>query len=169
MEKLIFLVASIVLSVVIVATRNMWTKQHVLKYGFVGVFLVNLLGNATLFFPAPSLAATFVAGSKLDPFSVGAVSAAGATIGESTGYMAGYGGQEFVSSRPMYQTIERWMARSGFWTLFLVAVMPNPFFDVAGTISGMMNYPYWKFLTAVFLGKLVKCTVLAFLGRHVLR
>ena len=170
MEKLVLLGLSVVLTVSIIAFRKSWSKAHVLKYGYVGVFLINLLGNATLLFPAPSIAATFVAGSRLNPLWVGVVSAAGATIGESTGYAAGYGGQELLDrSKSAYQIIERWMNRSGFFTLFAVAALPNPFFDVAGIMSGLLNYPYWKFLTAVFLGKFVKCVILAFLGRHILR
>jgi len=169
MQNWPFLVISIVITLAILHYRNAIGKKAIVRYGYEGVFLINLLGNATVLFPAPSIAATFVAGSKLNPYFVGVVAASGATLGETTGYMAGYGGKSLVNhSSVIYNTVENWMNRSGFLTLFILSALPNPFFDVAGIMSGVTNFPYWKFLIAVFLGKLIKCVFISLLGRHFL-
>jgi len=37
------------------------------RYGYPGVFIISLLGNATVIFPAPSLAVVFGMGGVLNP------------------------------------------------------------------------------------------------------
>ena len=50
---------------------------HFAAYGYPGVFLVSLLGNATVILPAPSLAAVFAMGAVLNPVLVGLVAGVG--------------------------------------------------------------------------------------------
>ena len=40
-------------------------------YGYLGVFVISILGNATIIFPVPSLAVVFAGGSVLNPLFVG--------------------------------------------------------------------------------------------------
>jgi len=40
-------------------------------YGYPGVFLISLIGNATLILPAPSYAVVFAVGGALNPVAVG--------------------------------------------------------------------------------------------------
>jgi membrane protein YqaA with SNARE-associated domain len=48
--------------------------------------------------------------------------------------------------------------------MFTMAAIPNPFFDVAGVIAGVVRMPLWKFFTAVLLGKILKSTYIAGAG-----
>ena len=48
--------------------------------------------------------------------------------------------------------MERW----GAITLFLFAVIPNPFFDVAGLAAGGLRYPVRRFLVVVWAAKIIK-------------
>ena len=136
------------------------------SYGYLGLFVVSVVGNATILLPLPSLAATFVAGGILNPWLVALVSAAGMSIGELSGYLAGFGGTAIVesSNRERYRHLEDWMRRHGFVTIFVLGAIPNPFFDLAGVAAGILHFPLWYFLLACFLGKLVKAVMFAFAG-----
>src|SRR5262245_45631598 len=66
--------------------------QQFSKLGYLGVFLINLIADATIVVPIPGLGITFVTASVLSWPLVGLASGAGQALGESTGYLAGYGG-----------------------------------------------------------------------------
>jgi uncharacterized membrane protein YdjX (TVP38/TMEM64 family) len=136
------------------------------SYGYLGLFVVSVVGNATILLPVPSLAATFVAGGIFDPILVSLVSAAGMAIGELSGYLAGFGGTAIIETRQRerYQRLENWMRRRGFLTIFVLGAIPNPIFDLAGIAAGMLHFPVWYFLLSCFLGKLLKALVFAFAG-----
>lgn len=133
-------------------------------YGYVGIFLISLLGNATVIMPVPSLALVFAAGGVLNPLLVGLVAGLGAPLGEMTGYMAGYGGSAVVENRARFRRVQEWMERRGFLTILVVASVPNPLVDLAGMSAGMLRYPVAKFLLACWIGKTIKATVFAYLG-----
>jgi membrane protein YqaA with SNARE-associated domain len=136
------------------------------SYGYLGLFFVSVVGNATVLLPVPSLAATFITGSILNPLLVGIVSGAGMAIGELSGYLAGYGGGVIIEAKDQqrYQRLESWMRRYGALTIFVLSMIPNPFFDLAGIAAGALHYPVWRFLLVCFLGKTVKGLALAFAG-----
>jgi membrane protein YqaA with SNARE-associated domain len=168
-SKLLILAASIVVSVTIFAYRNKLTQSKFMKHGYMGMFFLNVVANATVLLPAPSFVVAFIAGKKLNPFTIALVCALGATIGETTGYFAGYGGKSLVdTSSSYYSTIEKWMEKNGFATLVALAAVPNPFFDLAGVLSGVSHYPFLAFATAVFIGKFIKFFLIALAGRRIL-
>lgn len=133
-------------------------------YGYPGVFLVSLAGNATLVLPAPSLAAVFAMGAVLKPVLVGLVAGVGTTIGELTGYLAGFSGRALVENRARYEQITAWMRRNGALTILVLSFIPNPFFDIAGMAAGALKYPLWKFLLFCWVGKTMKTTLFALAG-----
>ena len=132
--------------------------------GYVGVFIANLIGAASIFLPIPSFLVVITAGVFLNPILVGISASAGAAIGELTGYFAGVGGETFVKNNKNIQRVERWMDKYGLWVVFVLAAVPNPFFDLAGIISGASGVPIRKYLIVVFFGKLIKFTAFAYLG-----
>jgi uncharacterized membrane protein YdjX (TVP38/TMEM64 family) len=156
------LLFSVLVTVLIVA----WRKELAALggYGYLGVFLIGLLGNATVILPVPSLAVVFAGGGVLNPLWVGLVAGLGEPLGELTGYLAGYGGSAVIEDRARYEKIKVWMARRGFLTLFILAAIPNPFFDLAGIAAGIAHYPVWKFLLACWLGKTLKALAVAYVG-----
>ncbi len=133
-------------------------------FGYLGVFLIAVLGNATVILPVPSMAVTFAAGGVLNPWIVGLVAGLGEPLGELTGYLAGYGGSAVIEDRVRFEQLKGWMQRRGFLTIFVLSAIPNPLFDLAGITAGMLHYPVGKFLLACWLGKTAKAVAVAFLG-----
>jgi len=132
--------------------------------GYIGVFLINLIGSATIIFPTPSFVATIAAGAFLSPIFVALFSAAGSTIGELTGFFAGRGGAELINKDVKYNKVRKWMEKYGLWVIFGLAFIPNPLFDLAGALAGASKTPVWKYLAVVFPGKLFKFIILAYTG-----
>jgi len=142
-----------------------WNQiENMAAFGYPAVFLVSLLGNATVVLPAPSFVVVFAAGTSLNPILVGLVAGLGAVIGEMTGYLAGFGGQGVIEDRPIFRRIEGWMGKSGALVIFLLGAIPNPFFDVGGMIAGAVRMPVWHFLLAGWLGKSIRFSVVALTG-----
>ena len=132
--------------------------------GYFGLFIINLVGSATIILPVPALVTTIAAGTFLNPLLAGIFSAAGSTIGELTGYYAGVGGKGLVKKDKRIEKVEKWMDRYGLWVVFVLAAIPNPIFDLAGIVSGASGISVRKYIIAVLAGKLIKFILLAYLG-----
>jgi len=137
-------------------------------YGYPGVFAINLLGNATVILPAPSLAVVSVMGTVLNPFLVGLAAGTGAAIGELTGYLAGWSGQAVIGNRGRYERMLGWTDKYGLWVVFVLSAIPNPLFDLAGIAAGAVKIPVLQFLLVCWLGKTVKTTLFALGGSTLL-
>lgn len=133
-------------------------------FGYLGVFLISMLGTATVLFPVPGLAIVFAGGGVLNPLFVGLVAGVGAAIGELTAYLAGYAGNAVIENRERYERIRIWMSKNGFLTLVVLAAIPNPMFDTAGIAAGMLRFPVPRFLVACWIGQTIKALAVAFLG-----
>ncbi len=128
--------------------------------------MVGLISNATLIFPEPGLAISSLMGGVFNPWVVGVVGGAGQALGELTGYMAGYSGQPLVNENPTYRRLAEWMQRYGVLTIFVLALVPNPIFDVGGMIAGALRLPLWKFLVSCTAGKIFKNVLFALAGYY---
>lgn len=137
-------------------------------YGYLGAFIIGFLGNATVILPAPSLAFTAALGGVLNPILVGVAAGAGEALGEMTGYLAGMSGNAVIENRARFEAVQRYMARRGAWVFFLLAVIPNPFFDIAGIAAGVVRFPVWLFLLSAWAGKTLKAIAFAGAGRQLL-
>jgi uncharacterized membrane protein YdjX (TVP38/TMEM64 family) len=140
--------------------------QELAAYGYVAVFLVGLLSNATIILPIPGLAVSSVLGGVFNPWLVGIVAGIGQALGELSGYLLGYSGQTLVADRPIYDRLYGWMRRYGVWVIFVLAAIPNPVFDIGGMIAGALRFPLWKFLSSCAAGKIVKNIVFALAGYY---
>ena len=49
-------------------------------------------------------------------------------------------------------------------TILVLAFIPNPLFDVAGMIAGILKMPLWKFLLFCWIGKTLKMFLFAYAG-----
>jgi len=133
-------------------------------YGYPGLFLLNVLASATLILPAPGLALAFGAGASLHPVLVGLAVGTGSAFGELTGYLAGFSGRGVIEDRALYTRVQGWMSRFGLWVIFILGLIPNPLFDIAGITAGVMRIPVWKFLAAAGAGKVIKAMLVAYAG-----
>lgn len=160
--RLFILAAVVALSVAIFAFRDRFAELAAVGYG--GIFAVSLLSNATIILPAPSLALVFAMGSALPPLLVGLAAGIGEALGELTGYAAGFGGRAVVEEQEIYRRLRGWMQRRGGITIFVLSVIPNPLFDLAGIAAGTLHYPLWRFLVVCWTGKTIKTTLVALAG-----
>ncbi|MBN1248994.1 MAG: VTT domain-containing protein [Anaerolineae bacterium] len=160
--KLAGVFLALVITVVVYMLRD--RLREVAEYGYLGLFLISVLGNATIVLPMPTLVTAFIGGGVFNPILVGVISAAGATLGELTGYLAGLSGQAVIENQKMYDRFSSWMEKYGLIALFLLAAFPNPFFDVAGIIAGMSRLRLTTYFSVVWAGKIVKFVLIAYLG-----
>ncbi len=150
-----------------IAMAGLWlVKQYDIidKVGYVGVFVLGFLANATIILPAPSWAVTIVASATLQPFFVALAAGLGEALGEITGYLAGSSGSIVLEDRENYQKSARLMKRWGVWFIMILAFIPNPAFDIVGIIAGALRLPVAKFLWGTFLGKFIRALLLAYGG-----
>ncbi len=140
--------------------------EHLAGYGYLGVFALMAIGNATVLLPMPGLATVVAAGMVWNPLLVGLAGGTGGALGELVGYLAGYGVHEYVEGgrARWFQRIQKAVRRYGFPAIIALAAIPNPFFDVVGVAAGSLGYPAWRFYLAVALGNTVKCTLMAYAG-----
>lgn len=158
--------AGIIFALIISLTIFVFRDQlrAVGNYGYLGIFLIAIIGNATIILPVPTFVTAFAGGSVFNPVIVGLISAVGATIGELTGYVAGRSGTAIVENQKVYDRFDRWMDRYGWLALFILAAIPNPLFDVAGIIAGLSEMKVSTYLIVVCAGKIVKFLIIAYLG-----
>jgi membrane protein YqaA with SNARE-associated domain len=135
-------------------------------YGYPGVFLVSFLTSATILLPAPGIAVVFALGSVLSPFLVSLAAGAGAALGEVSGYAAGFSGRGVAEKMEVYGRIVRWMHKYGDLTILVLAIVPNPFFDLAGMAAGAMRMPFARFMFWCTLGKIIKMLGIAYTGAY---
>lgn len=164
---ILILAIAIILIVTLLIDKPTDFEDYVRKSGYAGVFLMGLIGCASPVWPLPGSWAAFIAaGAGLNPILLGLAAGIGEPIGESTGYMAGYGGQVAVTKVRGYARVEAWMKRHGAITLFLVCAVPNFFTKVAVVCAGALRYPYWKFFPLCWAGKTVKSLFFAITGYY---
>jgi membrane protein YqaA with SNARE-associated domain len=160
--RVLIILMVLLISVAIFGFRDQFADLAAV--GYPGIFLVSLLGNATIVLPAPTLALVFAMGSALPPLLVGLSAGLGSALGELTGYAAGFGGQAAIENVAVYGRLVSWMERRGGITIFLLSAIPNPFIDLAGIAAGSLRYPLWRFLLFCVLGKTIKTTLIAWAG-----
>jgi len=131
------------------------------SYGYLGAFLVSLIGNAGVILAAPVLPILSAIGVVLFPVTglvgpvvVGLVGGVGAGIGEMAGYVVGCSGRGVVGSNKMYLKLVGWMQRWGAIAVFVLSIVPF-FFDVVGITAGILRFPFWKFVLACWLGRTI--------------
>lgn len=160
------------ITVAVLAASPFYQSFDWQNYGYAGIFLLTLLTSATVIFPVPGIAAAFLLGGALNPFIVAAAAGFGSALGEFTGYFAGYGGAEVVDEKKHRWLVkfEEWMKKPfhGFLLILVLALIPNPMFDLAGIAAGSSRYPAWKFFAACLIGKTLKALALALMGARFL-
>jgi len=133
-------------------------------YGYPGVFLIVLVSYATILVPVPGLAMVFALSGLLNPLGVAIAAALGGTIGEMSGYLAGYSGRAVIENWKRYEKITGWVKKYGGPAIMVLAALPNPFFDVVGVVAGALKMPVYKFFLWVLPGQMIKMLYIAYVG-----
>ncbi len=144
-------------SVLIFVFRN--ELQNIGSMGYIGLFLVCLLANATVLIPAPSLMFAASCALVLNPFLVALVAALGSTIGEFVGYAFGVAVKNLSprAQRFMDKLTEKKINQTV--AVFILASLPLPFFDIVGVYCGGTRMNVLRFFIACFIGKFVKLLI----------
>ena len=156
---LLFVIA---LSAVIFIYRD--KIEDLALYGYIGVFIISMLTSSSIVVPVPGWILIATMGAILNPILVGIISGIGGTLGEITGYLFGYGGRLAIEHVGIYSRMVGWMRRWGSLTIFVLALIPNPLFDIAGAIAGLLRFPLWKFFLVGAAGRIPKHILFAYIG-----
>jgi uncharacterized membrane protein YdjX (TVP38/TMEM64 family) len=162
--RILAFVAVIVITLFVYSMRDDAEKLAV--YGYPGIFLISFLAYATVLLPAPGVAVVFAMGAIFHPFGVALAAGSGAALGETIGYLAGFSGQGVVERADMYEKLTTWMQRNGPLTVFLLAAIPNPFFDMAGLVAGALKMPFLTFIIWCWCGQVIKMLFFAYAGAN---
>lgn len=166
LARIMALFVVIGLSIFIFTIRDQ--AEDLAIYGYPGIFVISFMAYATVLLPAPGVAVVFTMGSIFNPVGVALAAGTGAALGELSGYLAGFSGQAVVERVEMYERLTRWMKKNGSLTIFLLAAIPNPFFDLAGVAAGSLKMPVVRFFIFCWMGEIVKMGIFAFAGASTL-
>ncbi|MEA3253505.1 MAG: VTT domain-containing protein [Chloroflexota bacterium] len=139
--------------------------------GILVVFGVSLLSNASIIVPvAVHIAAMMAAAAVWNPFLIAFAASTGGTLGELTGYYAGYFEKRIaVNDSPGYARFAGWVKKYGQWAVFLLSLQPVIPFDIAGLVAGVAKMPLWRFLLLCWAGKFPKYVLFCYFGLGLIR
>lgn len=161
-RQILALLFVIALSAIILIYRHNIVEYE--PYGYVGVFVISVLTASSIVVPLPGWILIATMGAVLNPVLVGIISGVGGTLGEVTGYVFGYGGRLAIEHAGIYSRMVNWMQRWGSITIFVLALIPNPLFDIAGATAGLLRFPLWKFFLIGAAGRIPKHILFAYIG-----
>lgn len=132
------------------------------RYGYLGAFLVSLIGNASVFLfmglVLPVLvsigAMLYPTSGFLGPVGVGLAGGTGAAIGEIAGYLIGYSGRGIIEKSERYERLVNRLGRKGALAVFVFSLFPFVF-DVVAIAAGALRIPLWQFIIACWLGRTI--------------
>lgn len=137
-------------------------------YGYLGVFLVSLISNASVILPIPAQIIIFLASPLMNPLLLGIIAGFGASLGELSGYVLGVGGRAVISQKyeKQLEKIKKWINKYNTFSVIIVfATTPLPF-DVIGIFCGVSRYSWKRFLLATTIGKIIMFLLIAFGGYY---
>lgn len=137
------------------------------SWGLLGIFLINIVGSATLFIPAPAIATVLAGGIIYNPLLVAILAALGAAIGDFIAYILGRSGKEVLfKKKSLWYEVFREMFHKRWGAFFILAfsIIPNPFFDAVGIVAGIFSYSPIKFFIYVLLGRFIRNLLIAYFG-----
>lgn len=158
-----------------VAVVYFWEYVQKLEgYGYLGVFLISILGGATIIIPVPMLAVVFALGGVLTPYWIGVAAGLGETVGALIIYITGHGAGTAFSGlngkiQKAYLRLMGFMERKGSLTLFILSAVLNPFFYPAALAAGVLRFGIRKYFFICWAGKTIKGLTVAYAGYWGLR
>lgn len=158
----------LIISIIIIAL-SFYFRTELSKFtslGLVGIFIINVLGSATLFLPAPGIASVVAGGFLYHPLIVAIVSALGSAIGDMVGFALGHSSKHIFLKKNSfwYKIFKETFHKFGPLFIIVFSFIPNPIFDVVGIFAGVFSYSPVKFFMYVLIGRFVRNLLLAYLG-----
>ncbi|MEM2281238.1 MAG: VTT domain-containing protein [Candidatus Bathyarchaeia archaeon] len=145
-----------------------WLQNFSIQYGYLGIFLVSLLGSMSIFFPVPYTVVLFTMSSieTFNPILIAFASGLGSAIGEFSGYLLGLGGRKIISEkgRRNVEFLLKVFGRYGALAIFVFALTPLPD-DLLFIPLGVMRYGFLRAFIPAFLGKLCMSLIIVYSAR----
>ena len=151
-----------------------WMKNFALQYGYVGIFLISLIGATSVIIPIPSSVVIFILGGLSDiagnflfePLFIAVAAGAGAAVGELSGYLIGLGGRKVIGEKykRKMDILMKLSQRFGPIVIFVFALTPLPD-DLLFIPLGVMRYKILNAFIPALLGKFVSNLIIAYAGR----
>ena len=141
--------------------------QELANYGYLGIFLIAMIANATVLIPVPGIMMVFTMGAVFNPFITAIAAGLGAAIGELSGYLVGFSGQGLAEQSERFKAFSNWMEshhKISDLVVLIMAAIPNPFFDLAGIAAGTLRLPVWRFILFCAIGSIIKMLAFAYAG-----
>lgn len=142
-----------------------WLRDIAFQHGYVGIFIVSLIGAASIIVPIPYTIMIFFMGKILNPILIAISSGTGSAIGEFSGYVLGYYGRAVVSEdrKRKMNYVVKLFNRYGAFTVFVFALTPLPD-DLLFIPLGIMRYSFIKAFIPCLIGKIIMSLILAYGG-----
>lgn len=161
---------TLILSVILIAVAFFFHQKlaEFRSLGLFGIFLINLIGSATLFLPAPAIASVVAGGGIYPPLAVALLASLGASLGDMVGYLLGTSSKHILleNKEGYLKILTFYFKKYGALVIVVLAFFPNPFFDAIGITAGVLGYPPKKFFLWMFVGRLARNIVLAYVGNR---
>jgi membrane protein YqaA with SNARE-associated domain len=145
-----------------------WMQNFSAQYGYLGVFLMSLLGSLSIFFPIPYTVVIFTLGTveAFNPLLIALASGVGSAVGEFSGYLLGLGGRKIISekSKRKMDFLLRVFGKFGPLAIFLFALTPLPD-DLLFIPLGVMRYNLLKAFIPALIGKLCMSLIIVYSAR----
>lgn len=150
-----------------------WMMNLGRQYGYLGIFLISLIGAVSIFFPVPYTVVIFTLGGLkvgeawlFEPVWIAVAAGIGSAVGEFSGYLLGLGGRKAISGKykRKMELLVKVFNRFGPVAIFLFALTPLPD-DLLFIPLGVMRYSIIRALIPALIGKFFMNLIVAYSGR----
>jgi len=151
-----------------------WMRNFAVQYGYLGIFLISLLGATAIFIPIPYTVVIFILGGLQDtagnwvfePLWIATFAAIGAALGEFSGYLIGFGGRKVIGKKykKKMDFLTKLFKKFGPIAIFIFALTPLPD-DLLFILLGIMRYGIIQAFIPALLGKFFSNLIIAYSGR----
>jgi len=151
-----------------------WMMSLSTQYGYLGVFLISLMGALSIFVPIPYTVAVFTLGGMktndgayiFEPVWIAAAAGLGSALGEFSGYLLGFGGRKAIGERYRQKMVflVKLFNRFGPIVIFIFALTPLPD-DLIFIPLGVMRYSVIRAFLPALAGKFLMNVIVAYSGR----
>lgn len=134
--------------------------------GILGIFLINFFTTIVPFTPNVSFVSVVAGGNVYNPILVAFVSTLGGVLADAICYLLGRSGKTLFLKREhkFFKIVSDLFNKNGLVIIFVFALIPNPIFDALGILAGGLKYSFKKYFIAMFLGRLIRNLLLAYVG-----
>jgi membrane protein YqaA with SNARE-associated domain len=151
-----------------------WLQNFAVQYGYLGIFIISLIGAMSIFVPIPYTIVIFILGGAqdtfgnwlFDPLWIAVAAGIGSAIGEFSGYLLGVGGRKVIGDKykKKMDFITKLFKKYGSIAIFIFALTPLPD-DLLFIPLGVMRYSLLRAFIPAVLGKFFSNLIIAYSGR----